>query len=196
MGSDTKEKIRQTSLELFAKNGYAGTSVADIAGALGLAKSALYKHYPSKEAIWDAIWEQGEAHYAAHFGSPGSVPLPRTGEEFTALTMRQVEFTVRDTLIRQFRQIMATEQFRDPRVSALATKHYITSIEAFYAPLFAEMMEQGILRKSDPAMLALSYTAPISLLIGQCDREPADIDKMIEKIRRYAVYFADEWIRG
>ena len=38
---DTKERILQTALELFAHKGYEAVSVSDIAGALGLTKGAL-----------------------------------------------------------------------------------------------------------------------------------------------------------
>ena len=45
MAEGTKERIFETALELFAQNGYLGTSMNDIAGRLGFTKAALYKHY-------------------------------------------------------------------------------------------------------------------------------------------------------
>ena len=47
MAEGTKERILRTALELFAQNGYLGTSMNDIAGQLGFTKAALYKHYAS-----------------------------------------------------------------------------------------------------------------------------------------------------
>ena len=44
----TKERILEEALRLFAKNGYLGTSMNDIARQLGVTKAALYKHYTSK----------------------------------------------------------------------------------------------------------------------------------------------------
>ena len=41
MAGDTKERILETALELFAQNGYLGTSMNDIAGQLGITKAAL-----------------------------------------------------------------------------------------------------------------------------------------------------------
>ena len=52
---DTKERIMRTSMELFAKKGYEAVSVSDIAGALGVTKGALYRHFDSKRAIFEAI---------------------------------------------------------------------------------------------------------------------------------------------
>ena len=52
---NTKEKILETALELFAAKGYEAVSVSDIAGKLGMTKGALYKHYTNKQDILDSI---------------------------------------------------------------------------------------------------------------------------------------------
>ena len=49
---NTKEKILEEALKLFAQSGYMGTSMNDIASKLGVTKAALYKHYKSKQEIF------------------------------------------------------------------------------------------------------------------------------------------------
>ena len=52
----TKEMILETSKNLFLKNGYDNTSIQDILDNLkGLSKGAIYHHFKSKEAIFEAI---------------------------------------------------------------------------------------------------------------------------------------------
>ena len=53
---NTKEKILEEALKLFAQSGYMGTSMNDIASKLGVTKAALYKHY--KQEILDSIIEK------------------------------------------------------------------------------------------------------------------------------------------
>jgi AcrR family transcriptional regulator len=48
---DTKQRILEIAAELFARKGYTGTTIADIAGELGTTTAALYYHFPSKQAI-------------------------------------------------------------------------------------------------------------------------------------------------
>jgi len=48
----TKEKILAESMELFAMNGYEGTSMTQIADKVGIKKPSLYAHYKSKEALF------------------------------------------------------------------------------------------------------------------------------------------------
>ena len=58
MAEGTKERILRIALELFAQNGYLGTSMNDIARQVGFTKAALYKHYASKQEILDKIVER------------------------------------------------------------------------------------------------------------------------------------------
>ena len=51
MAGDTKERIIDVALELFAQSGYLGTSMSDIAKQLGITKGALYKHYTGKQEM-------------------------------------------------------------------------------------------------------------------------------------------------
>ena len=53
-----KNKIKETAAKLFAENGYTGTSMREIAEAVGVTKAALYYHYPNKEAIFRAVVEE------------------------------------------------------------------------------------------------------------------------------------------
>lgn len=50
-----KEKIKEVAAKLIAENGYAATSMREIAEALNVTKAALYHHYISKEAILEYI---------------------------------------------------------------------------------------------------------------------------------------------
>jgi AcrR family transcriptional regulator len=50
-GGDTRARIQQVALELFAEQGYEATSLREIAERLGVTKAALYYHFKSKEDI-------------------------------------------------------------------------------------------------------------------------------------------------
>lgn len=49
---DTLKVIQDHAFELFARYGYDGVSIGDIAGVTGLSKGALYWHYDGKEALY------------------------------------------------------------------------------------------------------------------------------------------------
>lgn len=192
MAKDTKERILSAALDQFAQNGYAGTNIRELASSLGLVKSAVYRHFGSKEEIWNALLDEMVAYYTARFGSPERLPpIPDSPEALLSMTMRMVDFTVRDERIVKTRKVLSIEQYRDGRARALATRHFLTGLTDMFTPLFAGMMEKGLLRPDDPAMLALAYTAPISSLIHLCDREPEKTDEAVKRIEAFSRHFID-----
>ena len=190
MANDTKERILAAALEMFSQNGYAGTNIRELSASLGLVKSGVYKHYESKEAIWNALLDRMIAYYGARFGSAERLPpVPDSLEGLVQMTMRMVDLTIHDEMIVMTRKLLSIEQFRDARARDLATKHFLTGLEVMFTPVFAGMMEKGLIRKDDPAMLAFAYTSPISALIHLCDREPEKAGEAIEKIEAFSRHF-------
>ena len=190
MANDTKERILAAALEMFSKNGYAGTNIRELSASLGLVKSGVYKHYESKEAIWNALLDEMIAYYAEHFGSAEHLPpVPDSLEEFVQMTMLMVNITVHDEKIIMTRKVLTLEQYRDARACELATKHFLTGLTEMFTHIFTGMMEKGLLRKDDPEMLAFAYTAPISALIHLCDREPEKTEGAIAQIEAFSRHF-------
>lgn len=190
MENTTKERILDAALVCFAENGYKGTNLRDFAAGIGLSKSALYRHYESKEAIWNALLDRMEAYYAERFGSVENMPeIPKSCDELFDTTMKMVKFTVRDEKIVLTRKLLLTEQFHDERVNKLATEHFIKGIKEIYEGIFRKMMENGLLKGGDAEMLAFAFTSPITALIHCCDREPDREPEILRQIEEFVKLF-------
>ncbi len=190
MAKDTKERILDEALRQFSQKGFDGTNIRELTASLGLVKSSMYKHYKSKEEIWNSLLDRMIAYYNDRFGSAEDLPpVPDTLDGFVAMTMRMVDFTVHDERIIKSRKLLTIEQFRDERARALATKHFLTGLKDMFTPIFAGMMDKGLLRRDDPAMLAFAYTAPISALIHLCDREPEKTEEALAQIEAFSRHF-------
>ena len=190
MSKETKDRILDAALVSFVENGYKGTNLRDFAAGMGLSKSALYSHYESKEAIWNALLDKMEAYYAEKFGSVENMPeIPKSCDEFLATTMKMVNFTIHDERIVLTRKLLLTEQFHDERVKKLATKHFMNGTKEIYKGILEKMMENGLLKRDDPEMLAFSFTAPITILTHNCDREPEKEPEIMEQIEAFVKHF-------
>ena len=190
MENPTKNRILDEALIMFAENGYKGTNLRDLAARLGLSKSALYKHYSSKEDIWNCLLDRMEAYYAERFGSERNLPpQPKTCEELLAITMNMLHFTANDPKIILTRKLLLTEQFHDERVKKLATKHFLEGTQRIFARIFERMISDGILKKDDPEMLSFIYTAPVTSLVHLCDREPENQEQIFKRIENFAKHF-------
>jgi len=71
---DTRARIQQVALELFAEQGYERTSLREIAERLGVTKAALYYHFKSKEDIVRSFTEDYFARLDALIAWGGEQP--------------------------------------------------------------------------------------------------------------------------
>ncbi len=190
MANVTKERILAAALDLFSQKGYEGTNIRELSASLGLVKSGVYKHFESKEAIWNALLDEMITYYGRRFGSPEHLPpVPDSLEEFITMTTRMADLTIHDEQIVKTRKLLTLEQFRDGRARELATKHFLTGLTEMFTHIFAGMMDKGLIRRDDPAMLAFAYATPISALIHLCDREPEKTDDAAGKIEAFSRFF-------
>ena len=190
MAKDTKEKILRAALDLFSQKGYEGTNIRELSASLGLVKSGIYKHFESKEAIWNALLDRMIAYYGERFGSSEHLPpVPDSPEDFVSMTMRMVNLTIHDEQIVKTRKVLTLEQYRDERARDLATKHFLTGLTEMFTHIFTGMMEKGLIRRDDPEMLAFAYVTPISALIHLCDREPEKAEEALAKAEAFSRNF-------
>ena len=191
----TKDRILDSALTLFSERGYDGVGVDLIAENAGIKGPSLYKHFKGKEDILNSLIEKAESYYyQANFGSandPGKIPVSM--DELISMSLKRIEFTLHDPVVRKVRRMLTMEQFRDHRIALLTTKYNIDSVQGLYQRIFREMMDNGIMKRSDPALLSMSFAAPISLLIQMCDREPEREKEAMELIEEFLRYFANEY---
>lgn len=64
-GRTTRDRLIAAATELFGEHGYEGTSIGAVLEAAGVARGALYHHFPSKEALFDAVLDRVVAEIAA-----------------------------------------------------------------------------------------------------------------------------------
>ena len=197
MAKGTKERILDEALRQFSQKGYDGTNIRELTASLGLVKSSMYKHYKSKEEIWNSLLDRMIAYYNERFGSANNLPpVPDTLDELVAMTMRMVDITVHDEKIVMTRKLLSIEQYRDDRARQLATKHFLTGLTEMFTYIFDRMMNKGLLKNDAPQMLAFAYTAPISALIHLCDREPEKTSEAISQIKEFSRHFSQVYGHG
>lgn len=179
---DTKQRILEKALELFAAKGYDAVSVGEIAAAVGIKAPSLYNHYSGKRAIFDAIVEATAAQYEAdtdkiHIhvqNAAQDIPVftEITADALVAKVNQIFDYSLHNETISRFRRMMTIEQFRSSELAELYTQRYVKRVVAYHAGLFRRLIAAGEIRGEDPETLALMYVAPVVTLIGICDRQP------------------------
>src|SRR3954462_10650082 len=60
----TRELLVAVARELFTEHGYAGTSIEEIIKGAGVARGALYHHFPGKDALFRAVYDEVQTEVA------------------------------------------------------------------------------------------------------------------------------------
>lgn len=198
MAGETKERILETALELFAQSGYLGTSMSDIAARLGITKAALYKHYAGKQKIVDQIVQRMnelDAARAAAYEMPGAAPegfaqayLNTPLDRIRAYSTAQFDHWTREPFSANFRKMLTLEQYRDARLAQLYQENLASGPVKYMAAIFRPLTDSD-----ETAMqLALNFYGPMYLLYsvydGAADQSAvapmleAHIDRFIAKL--------------
>ena len=156
---DTRQKILDKALELFAAKGYDSVSVGEIAQAVGIKAPSLYNHFPGKQAIFDAIVEATAAQYEADTDRI-DIHVQDVGQDIPVF----VEIT-EDALFEKVRQI------------------FCYSLHNETISRFRRMMT------IEQDTLAMLYVAPVVTLLGVCDRQPEREAECLERLRKHVGLF-------
>ncbi|CAB3658162.1 MAG: TetR/AcrR family transcriptional regulator [Achromobacter sp.] len=89
--SEIDAEILDRAAALFAKHGFAHTSLQQIADAVNYSKAGLLHHYPSKQAIYEAALKTGSDHMQSLLDSVADIPVGI--ERDRAVVEASVDFT-------------------------------------------------------------------------------------------------------
>lgn len=175
MAEGTKERILDIALELFAQNGYPGTSMSDIAKQLGFTKAALYKHYASKQEILDQIvermnrmdYERAEEYEMLETEPDGFAEayMHTPIEKIRTYSMAQFDHWTKETFSANFRKMLTLEQYRDPKLAQLHYDYLAGGPLEYMAAIFRKLTDSD----EDAMQLALEFYGPMYLLYSVYD---------------------------
>jgi len=178
--SAKRDELTRIAARLFAERGYQGTSLADLAQALGVQKPSLYHHIESKEdLLWDVAQEGAAAFHAALDGVPATDrPAERIREALRAhLSVVAGQLDVATVFVREWRFLSGErrEQFVAER------RRYEERIRE----LFREGVDGSELRTDlDVATAALLFLSAANWAYTWL-RPGADTDELADRL--YAV---------
>lgn len=202
----TKQKILQAALTLFAEKGYSAVYVGDIAAAVGIKAPSLYKHYKSKQDIFNAILDEMKASYnkqtaalkmnGSDAGSDADIFACVTEDELVQMGLGLFQYFLHDDYICKFRKMLTIEQFRDPALSLLYSKQYVDEPLAYQSAIFKLLNAKKFFKQADSDIMALHFYTPIYVMLTVCDRQPEREREATELIKRHIRQFNNLYRQG
>ena len=192
---NTTHEILEAALELFSVQGFEATSIAQIAGAVGIRKASLYSHFENKQAILDAlvqeVLEQYEEHslFARADWEKDAGSLPQTPDDAVQMIQGQIRYILHDPAISRARKMLVIEQFQNPKLAKLQTKQNYSDVLGYFTGLIKCLIQKGVLAEDDPEIMAAQFCLPISVWINLCDREPEREQEVMGLVERHIRQF-------
>ncbi|BAF72113.1 TetR/AcrR family transcriptional regulator [Sulfurovum sp. NBC37-1] len=161
-GAKTKEKILKNALKLFSSKGYKATTVRDIAGAMGVKQSALYNHFKNKDEILETLISNlTSSAIVTLFDDKEGQELHKQGKSLLmnlATTFKLIGF---DSQNEALLKLLMQEIYRNERIREIYNEHFYQENVKKLSGFFFAMMQDGMIKSSDPLLLANEFFSPL-----------------------------------
>ena len=197
---NTKQIISDEALNLFSTNGYDGVTVKDIAKAVGIKDSSLYKHFKSKQEIYDSLLKEMNERFdeAVSLYRLPQGEIKKVAQEYGRNDLVWLKqackivflFFLNDPKASRFRKMLMIEQYKNSAAAKALRSWFMDSAIQFQTELFTEMIAQGYFRDGPADIIALQFYAPIYFLLCQYDTMPEKDGEAVEILMRHIEQFA------
>lgn len=158
-GARTRQQVLDAARHLFLENGYHATTTRAIARSADVSDALLYRYFPSKRDLFDAVIDDGLAHLEPYvrFGAPALANL-RLRETLEAAAYTTVEITRRDLEV--FQLIIAESRLLagDTRVPEL-----MRGLHRSLADRLDDFVAGGDAHPCDTSVFALQFVGGIAM---------------------------------
>ena len=202
---NTKEKIFDVSLDLFSKKGYDSVSLREIADNVGIKKSSIYSHYPSKEAILMDIFEYftNQFEYDELLNSKDLILsheneiLIENPEKFYHMGSEAIKEMLSQERNLKIWKLIFIQMHYNEDIRTFFQNEILVKPLLFWNGFFTILKEKGIIKQEcNPKLLAKEYYSfPIYLLLEICakydDIPQSCLDNFFKEAEEHAKFLLE-----
>ncbi len=173
---DTRTRICERALDLFAEKGYAASTMKDIAAAVGMKDASLYNHFPGKQALFEAVisWQLDRLTATLRGGRALALPDDDAGayltcdaSELLPVVLASYEPFFTDRQLICLRHILESERHRDARLAEAYRTVFIDRPLELQRAIFARLVDEGLFAPCDIRLAARQFHGPVFLALSE-----------------------------
>lgn len=192
----TRAAILAEARRCFAEHGYEGTSLNDIAAGVGIRRASVLHHFPSKEAVYQAVFERALADWGDRIEMAvreGELPQSEGWTHVDRVLTAAVRWFAENP---EFVRLVRHESLADGAHLGFDLGEALRPWFQQAVAYFEREMGAGRLRKHDPEQLVISgygailnYFSDVHFLEGLLDRDPMGEEALETRIQSIRDFF-------
>jgi AcrR family transcriptional regulator len=160
---ETKEKILDAAIDMFAERGYDRVTIRDIAAAVGIKESSIYKHYSGKEEILERIfeyvmesWTQSKVGKWSDSDEAEAQIVAMGLDGFMDMAIGVSGSWMQDPRMEKIMRIAFIELYHNDYIREFMLAFFGEGPK-FFESSFAILMKHKLIRPADPKVLTMEY---------------------------------------
>lgn len=139
-GPERRQQIIRAATEVFSRHGFQGTTLRQLARRAGISEAMIYHHFPSKEALYDAILEKKIAD-SKHLFFPVDAVLAK--QDRTVLTTIVGNFLRQQSMDNSFMRMLLFSALEGHDLGRKFVSGPMQEFFDFFGGYLEDRMEEG-----------------------------------------------------
>lgn len=157
-GEDRKAQIVKVATQLFAKNGFKGTTTREIARKAGISEAVIFKHFSRKEDLYKAIIDSRCSEGPGQSRLINHLKGKKDKDFFRDLAVFLLSEHQKDA---SFLRLLTYSALEKHDLSEIFIKTKGLELIEFVEAHIRSLIDEGVLKKTDPAVAARAFVGMV-----------------------------------
>lgn len=160
-GDERREQILQAAVELFSQRGFSGTTTKQIALASGVSEAMVFRHFATKDALYDAILDskgcQDGIHRFPWEGNEALTAAIEQKDDYAVFYNIGLQALINHQADEGFMRLLFYSALEEHRLAERFFNEFVAKVYEFIGAYVSQRQRDGAMRELDPKLVVRAY---------------------------------------